>query len=73
MIGFDGMIVTKKVGLIALEKSVPRTYRIFCHPAHYNDIPLPSFLSLSNSTFPLLKYYILIIIIAKFFRFVLIF
>jgi len=23
----------KKVGLIALEKRVPRTYRFFCHPA----------------------------------------
>ena len=33
MMVFDHLREISKVGLIALEKSVPRTYRIFCHPA----------------------------------------
>ena len=33
MVVFDHLREISKVGLIALEKSVSRTYRIFCHPA----------------------------------------
>ena len=34
MVVFDYLREISKVGLIALEKGVPRTYRIFCHPAN---------------------------------------
>ena len=33
----------RKVGLIALEKLVPRTYRFFCHPAVGNQFPINAF------------------------------